>query len=70
VGRFLERRGPGIHHLAYRVPDLAAALERLAAEGVRLIDEVPRPGAHGRQVAFLHPSSTGGVLIELVEEGP
>jgi methylmalonyl-CoA epimerase len=69
VGRFLERRGPGIHHLAYRVPDLAAALGRLAAAGVRLIDEEPRPGAHGRKVAFLHPSSTGGVLIELVEEG-
>ena len=67
VGRFLAKRGPGIHHLAYRVPDLAATLERLAADGVELIDRVPRPGAHGHRVAFLHPRSTGGVLIELVE---
>ena len=68
VGRFIARRGPGMHHLAYRVPDLAAALTRLSDSGVRLIDERPRPGAHGRQVAFLHPSSTGGVLIELIQE--
>lgn len=67
VARFLERRGPGLHHLAYRVADLDAALERLSAAGVRLIDERPRPGAHGRRVAFLHPKSTGGVLVELVE---
>ncbi len=67
VGRFLAKRGPGIHHLAYRVPDLGATLERLAADGVQLIDRAPRPGAHGHRVAFLHPRSTGGVLIELVE---
>lgn len=69
VARFLDRRGPGLHHLAYRVRDLSSTLERLRAAGVRLIDEVPRPGAHGRSIAFLHPESTGGVLIELVEEG-
>ncbi|HEX7118942.1 MAG TPA: methylmalonyl-CoA epimerase [Longimicrobiales bacterium] len=68
VARFLEKRGPGLHHLAYRVPDLEAALARLAAAGVQLIDERPRAGAHGRLVAFLHPRSTGGVLIELVQE--
>lgn len=68
VARFLERRGPGLHHLAYRVPDLAATLHRLEAAGVALIDRTPRAGAHGRRVAFLHPGSTAGVLIELVEE--
>lgn len=68
VARFLERRGSGLHHLAYRVPDLEAALERLSAQGVKLIDRVPRPGAGGHRVAFLHPGSTGGVLIELVGE--
>ncbi|HEX6132334.1 MAG TPA: methylmalonyl-CoA epimerase [Longimicrobiales bacterium] len=66
VGRFLARRGPGLHHIAYRVPDLEAALERLAADGIELIDRTPRTGAHGHRVAFLHPRSTGGVLIELV----
>ncbi|MFS8636884.1 MAG: methylmalonyl-CoA epimerase [Gemmatimonadota bacterium] len=68
VARFLEKRGPGLHHLAYRVPDIEAALARLSAAGMRLIDERPRPGAHGRLVAFVHPASTGGVLIELVQE--
>jgi len=68
VARFLERRGPGLHHLAYAVPDVAAALERLRRAGVQLVDQQPRLGAHGRRVAFLHPASTGGVLIELVEE--
>jgi len=67
VTRFLERRGPGLHHLAYRVPDLVKALERLTDEGIRLIDQVPRTGAHGHKIAFIHPESTGGVLIELVE---
>lgn len=67
VGRFLKRRGQGIHHLAYRVPDLDAALARLTAAGIEPIDAVPRIGAHGSRVAFLHPRSTGGVLIELVE---
>jgi methylmalonyl-CoA/ethylmalonyl-CoA epimerase len=67
VGRFIARRGEGLHHVAYRTPDLEAELERLDAEGVPLIDRVPRPGARGHRVAFLHPSGTGGVLIELVE---
>lgn len=67
VARFLKRRGPGLHHIAYKVPDLEAALRRLAAAGVRLIDEHPRIGAHGRKIAFLHPTSMGGVLVELVE---
>ncbi|MEX0907809.1 MAG: methylmalonyl-CoA epimerase [Gemmatimonadota bacterium] len=66
VGRFLARRGPGVHHIAYRVPDLDAALRRFAAAGLELIDHVPRPGAGGHRVAFLHPRGTGGVLIELV----
>ncbi|MGH7506905.1 MAG: methylmalonyl-CoA epimerase [Longimicrobiales bacterium] len=67
VARYLERRGPGLHHLAYRVADVDAALRRLEADGVELIDREARPGAHGQRVAFLHPRSTGGVLIELVE---
>lgn len=67
IGRFLEKRGPGLHHVAYRVPDIAAALAGLAARGVELIDRVPRPGAGGHLVAFLHPRSTGGVLVELVQ---
>lgn len=67
VARFLQRRGPGLHHIAYRVPDVQAALDRLAAAGVRALDEQPRAGAHGRRVAFLHPKSLGGVLVELVE---
>lgn len=67
VARFLEKRGPGMHHLCYRVADLAAELERYAAEGATLIDRVPRSGAHGHRVAFLHPKSTGGVLVELLE---
>jgi methylmalonyl-CoA/ethylmalonyl-CoA epimerase len=66
VGRFLARRGPGLHHIAYRVPDLERALAQFAADGIELIDQVPRTGAHGHRVAFLHPRSTGGVLIELV----
>jgi LAO/AO transport system kinase len=65
--RSLQERGPGLHHLALRVEDLNATLDRLAARGVRLIDRAGRPGAHGTTVAFVHPSSTGGVLIELVE---
>ena len=66
VARFLERRGPGLHHIAYRVEDLEATLARLAERGIELIDRVPRAGAGGHRVAFLHPRSTGGVLIELV----
>lgn len=67
VTRFLERGG-GLHHLAWRVADVAAALDHLREAGVRLIDEAPRPGAHGTRIAFLHPKSTGGVLMELVED--
>ncbi len=67
VARFLARRGPGIHHVAWRVPDLEAELRRLEAEGYELIDRTPRPGAGGHRVAFLHPRSTGGILVELVE---
>lgn len=67
VARFLERRGPGLHHVAYGTEDLASELRRLEAAGVRLIDREPRAGAQGHYVAFLHPSSTGGVLVELVE---
>jgi LAO/AO transport system kinase len=66
VSRFLERRGPGLHHVALRVDDLEAALSSLKARGVQLVDEVPRPGAAGTTVAFIHPSSAGGVLVELV----
>ena len=67
IARFLAKRGPGIHHIAVRVDDIAAALEQLKARGARLIDEQPRPGAGGCLVAFIHPSSTGGVLLELVQ---
>jgi len=68
VTRFLEKTGGGLHHVAYRVDDVAAAIAALKAAGVRLIDEAPRPGAHGTRIAFVHPKSTGGVLSELVEE--
>jgi methylmalonyl-CoA/ethylmalonyl-CoA epimerase len=66
VGRFLASRGPGLHHVAYAVEDVRAALEELRAAGLRLIDEVPRTGIRGSQVAFLHPATAGGVLTELV----
>lgn len=69
VGRFLRKRGVALHHIAYRTEDIERELERAAARGTRLIDQTPRPGAHGL-VAFLHPSSTGGVLIELVQREP
>jgi methylmalonyl-CoA/ethylmalonyl-CoA epimerase len=65
LDRFLARRGPGLHHICFAVEDLPGALAALKAAGVRLIDETPRPGARGHQVAFLHPASTGGVLFEL-----
>ncbi|HLK93876.1 MAG TPA: VOC family protein [Polyangia bacterium] len=65
LDRFLARRGPGLHHVCFAVDDLPGALAELKAAGVRLIDETPRPGARGHQVAFLHPASTGGVLFEL-----
>ncbi len=67
VAKFLERRGPGLHHVAYRVDDIEATVAALAAAGVRLIDATPRAGIRGSRVAFLHPASTGGVLTEIVE---
>ncbi|MDT5270697.1 MAG: methylmalonyl-CoA/ethylmalonyl-CoA epimerase [Acidobacteriota bacterium] len=67
VAKFLEKRGPGIHHIAVRVADIRVALARLKAEGARLIDEEPRVGAGGCLVAFVHPSASGGVLLELVQ---
>ncbi|HWD68990.1 MAG TPA: methylmalonyl-CoA epimerase [Solirubrobacteraceae bacterium] len=67
VARFLERHGPGLHHVAYRVDDIDAALASLSAAGVRLIDERPRTGIRASRVAFLHPAATGGVLTEIVE---
>lgn len=70
VAKFLEKRGPGIHHVAVRVSDIRAALARLKREGARLIDEEPRVGAGGCLVAFVHPSASGGVLLELVEHAP
>jgi methylmalonyl-CoA/ethylmalonyl-CoA epimerase len=67
VGRFLAKRGEGMHHVAYEVRGIEAHLDRLRAEGVRLIDEAPRPGLFGLQVAFIHPEAAFGCLIELVE---
>jgi methylmalonyl-CoA/ethylmalonyl-CoA epimerase len=67
VGKFLARRGPGLHHVAYRVASVKDTLSALSAAGVRLIDERPRTGIRGSQVAFLHPASTGGVLTEIVQ---
>ena len=67
IGRFLERRGPGLHHFAYRTDDIESELTRLEAQGLELVDRVSRPGARGHLVAFLHPSSTQGVLVELVQ---
>ena len=67
--RFLDKRGPGLHHVCFEVDDLPAALASLKAAGVRLIDETPRQGARGHQVAFLHPAATGGVLFELCARG-
>jgi methylmalonyl-CoA/ethylmalonyl-CoA epimerase len=69
VGKFLAKRGPGMHHVAFEVDDLGAELDRLAAGGAQLIDERPRPGLFGLQVAFVHPETTGGVLAELVSRG-
>jgi len=67
VGKFLAKKGPGLHHVAYQTADIDAELERLKAAGLRLIDEQPRIGIRGSRVAFLHPAATGGVLTELVE---
>ncbi|MGI9117898.1 MAG: methylmalonyl-CoA epimerase [Gaiellales bacterium] len=69
VGRFLAKRGEGMHHVAYEVADIAAEVERLVAEGVDMIDERPRPGLFGLQVAFIHPEAVQGVLLELVQPG-
>ena len=68
VGRFLATRGPGVHHVAYRVDDIDAALAHLRAEGARLVDETARPGSRGTRIAFVHPAAFGGVLVELVQE--
>lgn len=67
ISKFLEKRGPGLHHLAWLVDDVAAAIRRLEERGVPLIDRAPRPGAHGTRIAFVHPKGTHGVLSELVE---
>lgn len=69
VALFIEKKGPGIHHVAYEAEGIAGTLAALAAGGVQLIDKAPRPGAHGMAIAFLHPKSTGGVLTELCERG-
>jgi len=68
VARFLEKRGPGLHHLAWKVDSVEQAIGQLAQQGVRLIDEAPRPGSHQTTIAFVHPSATGGVLMELVQD--
>ncbi len=67
IGKFLARRGPAIHHICFRVPDLAAALARCRTAGYELIDQTPRAGSGGRRVAFLHPRSTAGILLELTD---
>ena len=67
IGKFVEKRGPGIHHVCFSVDDLDATLERCRTFGIRLIDQTPRLGAEGKRIAFLHPSSTSGVLVELSE---
>ena len=70
VGKFLEKRGEGVHHVGYRVGDVAATISHLRSEGVPMVDEAPRPGSRGTTVAFAHPKGFGGVLVELVQEGP
>ena len=67
IGRFIAKRGAGLHHVCFAVPDLDAALAKCREFGIRLIDDAPRPGAEGKRIAFLHPSSTSGVLVELTE---
>lgn len=68
VARFLEKRGEGVHHVGYRVEDVAAVVDRLRGDGVPLVDERPRPGSRGTMVAFVHPKGFRGVLVELVQE--
>jgi len=67
IAKYIGKRGPGLHHITLRVDDIRAALARLKEKGVRLIDETPRPGAHGSLVAFIHPASAHGVLVELTQ---
>lgn len=67
VAKFLRKRGPGIHHICFRVPNLERALDQCRRLGYQLVDETPRPGAGARRVAFIHPKSTGGILLELTE---
>ena len=69
IGKFLAKRGPGIHHVCFEVDDIDSAVAGLVAKGVKMIDETPRNGAHGCRVAFIHPSETGGVLMELSQGG-
>ncbi len=69
IASSLEKRGPGIHHICFRTDDIVADIARLKDKGYRFINEEPKPGAHGSRVAFIHPKSTGGVLIELAEHG-
>ena len=68
VGRFLDKRGPGFHHICFVVEDIGAAISELQSRGMRLVDEQPRDGAQGSKVAFLHPASTGGLLVELKQK--
>ena len=67
VSKFLEKKGPGIHHLAFEVDDVDAAVKELLEKGVRMIDKEPRKGAHGNRIAFIHPAETGGVLVEVCQ---
>lgn len=69
VARFIEKNGAGIHHIAYEVADIEAAIAKLLADGARMIDELPRHGAHGTRIAFIHPKSSNGVLTELCQSG-
>lgn len=67
IAKFLGKNGPGIHHVAYEVQDIAVAIAKLESEGARMIDKIPRKGAHGTQIAFIHPKSSNGVLTELCQ---
>lgn len=69
VAKFIEKNGPGIHHLAYEVEDIESAIAKLLSDGARMVDEKPRSGAHGTRIAFVHPKSSGGVLTELCQPG-
>jgi methylmalonyl-CoA/ethylmalonyl-CoA epimerase len=68
IGKFLEKKGSGVHHVALAVDDVARAVEHLISLGVKMIDETPRRGAHDTRIAFVHPEATGGLLVELVQE--